>query len=213
MPLPQARNRPRPILLPPERPAECGLCTLHRDDTMKAPGHEFLERKDLMGETARGIWAPRSGAEQEVSSLPRAAAPQLHSLLQFWNDAGGSDAIPHRGQLEFFALRPWLGHISIYEANPGGADYRIRLEGTKIVAITGEDWTGKRASDVDHRYGSRLVEFMRNVIASGKPAIHTMRLFQNDVEFVTRLLLPVRARADGPVDQVFLVIYADPNLD
>lgn len=164
-----------------------------------------------MGETARGIWAPRSGAEQEVLSLPRAAAPQLHSLLQFWNEAGGSQSIPHRGQFEFFALRPWLGHVSIYETIHGGTDYRIRLEGTKIVAITGEDWTGKRASDVDQRYGSRLVEFMQRVTASGTPAIHTMRLFQNDVEFITRLLLPVRACADGAVDQVFLVIYADPG--
>jgi len=44
-----------------------------------------------------------------------------------------------------------------------------------------------------------------------QPMVHTMRVFQNEVEYITRLLLPARARADGPVDQVFLVIYVDPQ--
>jgi hypothetical protein len=38
-----------------------------------------------------------------------------------------------------------------------------------------------------------------------------MRVFQNEVEHITRLLLPVRGRGGGPVDQVFLVIDADPQ--
>jgi len=36
-------------------------------------------------------------------------------------------------------------------------------------------------------------------------------VFQNEVEFITRLLLPVRSRRGGPVDQIFLVIYVDPQ--
>ena len=44
-----------------------------------------------------------------------------------------------------------------------------------------------------------------------KPMVHTMRVFQNEVEFITRLLLPVRSRPGGPVDQIFLVIYVDPQ--
>jgi hypothetical protein len=31
------------------------------------------------------------------------------------------------------------------------------------------------------------------------------------VESITRLLLPIRGRPDGPVDQVFLVMYIDPD--
>jgi hypothetical protein len=119
--------------------------------------------------------------------------------------------VPNRKRLDAFTLRPWLGHISIYEAIDNGRDFRIRLEGTTIVAITGEDWTGKRASDVDAKYGCQIAEFMREVVRTRQPMVHTMRVFQNEVEYITRLLLPVRARADGPVDQVFLVIYVDPQ--
>ncbi|MEZ5832821.1 MAG: PAS domain-containing protein [Dongiaceae bacterium] len=147
--------------------------------------------------------------EQGRDALPHSASPALHSLLQFWSDSADADGVPSREQLDALALRPWLGHISIYETVDEGQDFRIRLEGTSIVAITGEDWTGKRASEVDARYGCRIAEFMREIVRTQQPMIHTMRVFQNDVEFITRLLLPVRSRTGGPVDQVFLVIYVD----
>ncbi len=149
--------------------------------------------------------------EEGLDALPASASPRLHSLLQFWSDAADGRDTPSRDRFDAFALRPWLGHISIYESIDGGRDFRIRLEGTSIVAITGEDWTGKRATQVDAKYGCRIAEFMRDVVKTRRPAIHTMRVFQNEVESITRLLLPVRAHADGPVDQVFLVIYADPQ--
>ena len=149
--------------------------------------------------------------EQELDAVPACASPSLRSLLDFWSRSAAGNGAPNREQFDVFKLRPWLGHLSIYETVDDGSDFRIRLEGTSIVAITGEDWTGKRASDVDARYGSRIAEFMRDIIQTYRPMIHTMRVFQNDVEIITRLLLPVRSRRDGPVDQVFLVIYADPH--
>lgn len=165
-----------------------------------------------MGEVAKEVgrsW--HTTFEREVAALPVFASPLLHHLQDFWLDCRGTSDVPNRDAFDPFNLLPWLGHISIYETINDGADFRIRLEGTSIVAITGEDWTGKRASDVDRRYGSRLVDFMKETIRTHRPAIHTMRLFQNNVEYITRLLLPIRSRPTGPVDQVFLVIYADPQ--
>ena len=149
--------------------------------------------------------------EQPLDALPPSASPELRALLQFWSDAAGGDATPDRSRFDAFTLRRWLGHISIYETIEDGCDFRIRLEGTAIVAITGEDWTGKRASEVDAKYGCQIAEFMRQVAHTRRPQVHTMHVFQNDVEFITRLLLPVRSRPGGAVDQVFLVIYVDPQ--
>ena len=75
--------------------------------------------------------------EQELDALPATASPSMYSLLQFWSDAAGTDGVPSRDRLDVFTLRPWLGHISIYESIDDGDDFRIRLEGTAIVAITG----------------------------------------------------------------------------
>jgi len=124
--------------------------------------------------------------EHGLDALPASASPSLYSLLQFWSDAADGDGVPSRDRLDAFTLRPWLGHISIYQAIDSGRDFRIRLEGTSIVAITGEDWTGKRATEVDARYGCRIAEFMREVVRTRRPAVHTMRVFQNEVEYITR---------------------------
>src|SRR5262245_6949315 len=74
--------------------------------------------------------------EQPLDALPASASPSLYSLLQFWSDAAGDAEVPARNRLDAFTLRPWLGHISIYETVDDGDDFRIRLEGTSIVAIT-----------------------------------------------------------------------------
>lgn len=42
-------------------------------------------------------------------------------------------------------------------------------------------------------------------------AVHPRAGAGRDVEYITRRRLPVRARPGEPVDQVFLVIYADPR--
>jgi hypothetical protein len=165
-----------------------------------------------MGELAKEVersW--HTVYEREAVLVPVFAAPSLHQLHDFWLDCRGTSDVPSRDAFDPFNLRQWLGHISIYETIQDGTDFRIRLEGTSIVAITGEDWTGKRASDVDRRYGSRLVDFMQTAIRTHQPAIHTMRLFQNNIEYITRLLLPIRSHPLGPVDQVFLAMYADPQ--
>ena len=167
----------------------------------------------MIGELAKNVgrsWHT-AALEREAAAVPVFASPLLHRLYDFWLDCRGASDVPNRDAFDPFNLRPWLGHISIYEMIQDGADFRIRLEGTSIVAMTGEDWTGRRASDVDRRYDSRLVDFMRTTIRTHQPAIHTMRLFQNDIEYITRLLLPIRSRPLGPVDQVFLVMYADPQ--
>src|SRR5262245_66432533 len=144
--------------------------------------------------------------EEGLDALPVSASPQLHALLRFWSDtADGSDA-PSRDRLDAFTLRPWLGHISIYETIEGGRDFRIRLEGTSIVAITGEDWTGKRATEVDAKYGCRIAEFMREVVRTSKPLVHTMRVFQHEVDCITRPLPPARRRPHGAVDQGSLAL-------
>jgi hypothetical protein len=97
----------------------------------------------------------------------------------------------------------------IYEAIDGGRDFRNRLEGSEVVMLTGEDWTGRCASEVDAQFGSRMLHYMQEVVRTGEPCIHRMRMFQNDAISVTRLMMPVRSRPDAPVDQILAVLYAD----
>ena len=96
--------------------------------------------------------------ERRFEEPPPKAPAALANLLALWRSLAAGGDIPHRGQFDTLALRPWLGHVMIYEAIDGGRDFRNRLEGSDVVMLTGEDWTGRCASEVDAQFGSRMLE-------------------------------------------------------
>jgi hypothetical protein len=147
--------------------------------------------------------------ERRLEEPPPRAPDALANLLALWRSLAAGGDIPHRGQFDTLTLRPWLGHVMIYEAIDGGRDFRNRLEGSEVVMLTGEDWTGRCASEVDVQFGSRMLEYMQEVVKTGRPCMHSMWMFQNEAVRVTRLMMPVRSRADGPVDQILAVLYPD----
>ena len=147
--------------------------------------------------------------ERRFDEPPPQAAAALGKMLALWRSFAASGEIPHRGQFDTLTLRPWLGHVMIYEAVDDGRDFRNRLEGSEVVMLTGEDWTGRCASEVDAQFGSRMLDYMQEAVRTGKPCMHSMRMFQNDAIRVTRLMMPVKSRADGPVDQILAVLYPD----
>ena len=107
-----------------------------------------------------------------------------------------------------FSLKPWLGKIDVYEVVNGGAAFRVRLNGTQVVALTGEDWMGKTASNVDSRFGSTLHEELQGVYRSKRPLAHHIRIYQKDHLSAYRLVLPIFADdREGEIAQIFLVIF------
>lgn len=146
-----------------------------------------------------------------VDRLPPSADPRAGSLHEKWASLCRDGLPPDREALDVFALEPWLGHISIYEAVGDGADFRIRLEGTRIAAMTGEDWTGRLASQVDAAFGTALLGMLQEVLRTARPSFHATRIYQRDYQNALRMLLPVRSRRDGPTDQILLVLYLDPG--
>ena len=151
------------------------------------------------------------GPDRQIETLPPGADPQTHTLLAKWTSVCVDGSPPSREQLYPFELRPWLGHISIYEAVNDGTDFRIRLEGTRISQMTCEDWTGRYASEVDAAFGAQLVPLMKAVVRTGRPSFHATGIYQREYRTAIRMLLPIRSRRDGPVDQIFLVLYLAPG--
>ncbi len=151
------------------------------------------------------------GPDRQIEDLPASADPQARTLFGKWQSLCARGVPPCRDQLDPFELRPWLGHISVYESVNGASDFRIRLEGTRISQMTGEDWTGRYASEVDTAFGAGLVPLMRTAVRTGQHSFHATGIYQRKFRTAVRMLLPVRSRPDGPVDQIFLVIYLDPG--
>ena len=140
---------------------------------------------------------------------PFQADERLLTLYHLWRSRGWHEDSPDRSQVPLELLQPWFGHISVFHAIDDGADFQLRLDGTEIVAVTGEDWTRRRASEIDRRFGRDLTGLLRLAIRSRRPLVHAIRVLQHEHLCATRLLLPVRSVPMCEPDQVFLVLYLD----
>lgn len=140
--------------------------------------------------------------------------PQTGALYRFWRDVRRGRPLPRRADLGPEALRPWLGSLSLYERTEDGADFRIRLDGTKIVALTGEDRTGRRVSEIDRRSGSDALACCLDVCRRRLPLLDSaLPLFRDRRRFAQRLLLPV-SRDGEEAHQVLMALFAldvDPS--
>lgn len=152
----------------------------------------------------------RLGAKSSVrlEASDRDLSPLAAALLEYWQTTRGAGGVPDRGAFDPLRLTRWLGYLSVYEYEPERDDFRNRLEGTYVGNLTGENWTGRRASEVDARFGSSFLADLREVRDAGEPMAHLIKVFQKEFSVTERVLLPVSTTPDGRTDQVFVAIFA-----
>lgn len=83
--------------------------------------------------------------------------PQHRFLLRYWSDLRGERHLPHRGAIDPIEMRPALGFISLLEPVEDGRDFRYRVFGSVIAAVSGFDLTGQHASRI--KASPYMVEF------------------------------------------------------
>jgi len=147
----------------------------------------------------------RLETDQEVPAVAQ-------DLLAAWQRFNASGNRPTRDDFTPFVLKPWLGQIDIYDVEDAGSesgpDFRLRLNGTKTVALTGDDWTGATAREIDRALDVTLHADLQAVYEAGKPLSQPIRLFKKRYITAHRLMLPIFSQAgDGTVSQVFLAIF------
>jgi hypothetical protein len=84
-------------------------------------------------------------------------ADPLRVLTAYWRGLAGAGAPPHLKQVDPVELRPALGYVMLLDAVEGGRDFRYRLYGSIISAISGFDMTGKLLSE--HPANAYVTEF------------------------------------------------------
>ncbi len=115
---------------------------------------------------ARGpdvIWRPA------VSDL---APPQLRFLHDYWTTLAAGRPMPLTSDIDPLAMKPALGYIMLIDVIDGGQDFRYRLFGSRIAAVSGFDVTGRLVSE--HPSSSYIVQLSmalyRAVGVRGEPA-------------------------------------------
>jgi hypothetical protein len=105
--------------------------------------------------------------------VPRLAAPQLRFLMEYWGHLAGGRPMPQARDIDAVEMRPALGHVNLLDVIEQGRDFRYRVFGSAIAAVTGFDMTGRRASALRAR--TEVVEFAlaiyRAVVERGEPLL------------------------------------------
>lgn len=133
--------------------------------------------------------------------------PEIGTLYRLWRDAREGRGVPTRQALSPEVLRPWLGSVAIYGRTSGDDDFRIRLEGTKLVAISGEDRTGQLVSELDRRFGTDLLACCLEVCRARLPLFDSaVPIPPKNYRYGQRLLLPLSLDGENAT-QVMLALF------
>ncbi|GMV61487.1 MAG: hypothetical protein AMXMBFR74_06560 [Parvibaculum sp.] len=97
-------------------------------------------------------------ADAKVTLLERPKHPALASLLACWEEKRAGRPFPDRADIRPEEFRRMLPHVGIVEVLDGGADFRFRLSGAELSAITGFDRTGERFSEMKAASDSKLTD-------------------------------------------------------
>ena len=135
-------------------------------------------------------------------------SPLAASIIDYWYRSRPNGGVPDRQAFDPVLLARWLGYLCVYEFQPDKDDFRNRLEGTYVGNLTGENWTGRQASDVDARFGSNFLAELRETRDTGEPIVHLVQIFQKHYSVAERILLPVSREPGGDADQIFVALFA-----
>jgi hypothetical protein len=164
---------------------------------------------DLLRDDLRGI---RAGYAKSGAGGPNAAwspdralvkASENRFLLDYWHECRGDAAMPPVSAIDPVRIQPALGRVAVLEPVEDGHDFRYRLFGTIMAAVSGFDLTGKLLST--HPSSIYVVSFTmalyRATLVKRAPVLSSYTPVARYAAFWERLMLPF-AGADGGVARI-----------
>jgi len=88
---------------------------------------------------------------------PDVSTPPLAALLEYWTGLQQAEALPLADRIDPLGMRRALGYVMLVDTVDDGRDFRYRLYGSSVAAVSGFDMTGRLLSE--HGASPYLVEF------------------------------------------------------
>ncbi len=172
--------------------------------TMADAWQAGILRDDLSA--VRAAFAKAGGKGPDVIWRPEPAqirADENRFLLSFWHESRGEESLPPVSALDPLRIQPALGRVSVVEPVENGRDFRYRLFGTIMAAVSGFDHTGKLLSD--HPSSTHVVTFTlavyRAALIRQAPVLSSYAPVARYAAAWERLMLPFAA-SDGSVTRI-----------
>ncbi len=131
---------------------------------------------------------------------------ELRSLLAYWRKLRGDQPMPRQDKIDPLEMQDALGFLFLLDVLDGGADFRYRVYGSKVVDRYSVDMTGKLLSNlkVDPVFVDFFMAGYRAVIARRTPLLtqhcHSPYVAVTDT---VRLILPL-ANEQGDVSRILV---------
>ena len=111
-------------------------------------------------EPVRDAFCENGAQGPEVTWSPSPSemgAPPLAALLEYWLSLRKGDDLPPADSIDPLCMRRALGYVLLVDAVDEGRDFRYRLFGSAVAAVSGFDMTGRLLSE--HGASAYLREF------------------------------------------------------
>tara|TARA_R110000868_G_scaffold167895_4_gene402394 strand:- start:61 stop:570 length:510 start_codon:yes stop_codon:yes gene_type:complete len=124
-------------------------------------------------------------AEDDFHILDAPLHADAARLADYWHQKRGSRAMPDRSDIIPGDIVSLLPNIVIYDVIDEGRDYRVRIFGTALVNLVGEERTGMLVSEFGAKcvpptdaeaVRRRWMDSMTAAYTSGQPAFVTGRM-------------------------------------
>lgn len=136
-------------------------------------------------------------------------ARELVELYDYWDWRRQGRRMPGRQDIDPLDIPRHLPNLMLIDVLREPLRYRYRLVGTRVVAASAEDRTGRLFGEVEFfEKNPTVMEQYGSVVATGEPmhSLEPFRNFINDSTYqVDRLLLPLAS--DGERVDMILVYF------
>ncbi len=135
--------------------------------------------------------------------------PRLGRLFDYWRGKCGGRPMPARADIDPVEMREWLGNLLLAEFFGSVEDYRVRIDGTNLIAYGGGDRTGRGQETLTSVEERNLIKAQYEpVLETGQTAYFETQFTNSENRFLReqKLLLPLSD--DGKtVNMVLAGIY------
>ena len=85
-------------------------------------------------------------------------SPEINELHAYWMNICGDRSVPDRQDFSPVAIKKHLANIAIVEVDIAAEAFEVRLFGTALMDLFGEDRTGRTQKNLTDKYSEKSIE-------------------------------------------------------
>jgi hypothetical protein len=147
--------------------------------------------------------------ERRITSDGEIPNGRLRALYKYWNKKKGERRAPGQAEIDPIEIPELLGFVNLYDVRQEPRDYLVRLNGSEVAAMLGQDITGMWCSRViSGEDGERCHSAFAMCVDDWSPALVETSLSFCGKDHAAQLLLALPLSDDGETVNKLMTAHA-----